>query len=199
VISKDKLNGLVLAGGRSKRMGHDKGVINWHGKEQRYHAYELLEKFCEDVFISCRPEQVSEINSKYKTLPDTYNSLGQYGAILTAFEKDPTATWLVLACDLPLVDEATLQQLIDSRDTSCIATTYESPFDKLPEPLITIWEPAAREVLQKFLSEGYTCPRKVLMKNMERVKLIKPLNGDALMNVNTPEDFERVKNILTTV
>jgi len=47
-----KLNGLVLAGGKSLRLGTDKGKINWHGNEQRYYIAELLQKFCDEVFIS---------------------------------------------------------------------------------------------------------------------------------------------------
>src|SRR4051812_47661865 len=54
---KKPLNGLVLAGGKSERMGRDKTRINWHGKEQCYYISDLLKPFCSEVFISCRHEQ----------------------------------------------------------------------------------------------------------------------------------------------
>lgn len=188
------LNGLVLAGGKSVRMGYDKSSIAWHGKEQRYFMANLLKQFCDEVFISCRAELQDEIDNHYKTLPDTFVDLGPYGAILSAFREKPDAAWLVVACDLPLLEADTLQHLVAHRNSSAVATTFESPFDGLPEPLITIWEPKAYPILLSFLSQGYTCPRKVLRNN--DVHIIKAENADALMNVNTPEELEKVKNIL---
>jgi molybdopterin-guanine dinucleotide biosynthesis protein A len=192
--SVSALNGLVLAGGKSVRMGYDKSSIQWHGKEQRYYIADLLKQICKDVFISCRKKQKHEIDSEYKALADTFTGLGPYGGILSAFRKYPDAAWLVTACDLPLLNLDMLQHLIKNRNPSAIATTFESPQDALPEPLITIWEPKAYPILLSFLSQGYSCPRKVLRNN--DVHIIKAINADALINVNTQEELERVKSIV---
>ncbi|WP_219921478.1 NTP transferase domain-containing protein [Rufibacter sp. XAAS-G3-1] len=189
------LNGLVLAGGRSLRMGQDKGAIAWHGKEQRYHVADQLKGLCQNVFISCRAEQQASLEEGYATLPDTFTALGPYGAILSAFREQPDAAWLVVACDLPLLDTATLRYLVANRAVSALATTFESPHDGFPEPLITIWEPKSYPVLLSFLAQGYTCPRKVL-RNSE-IHSLKPLNPDALLNVNTPEEVEKAKQKMT--
>jgi molybdopterin-guanine dinucleotide biosynthesis protein A len=87
--------------GKSLRMGYDKSSIEWHGKEQRYYMADLLKQYCDEVFISCRADQQNEMDSHYKTLPDTFVDLGPYGAILSAFREKPDAAWLVVACDLP--------------------------------------------------------------------------------------------------
>ncbi|WP_202915938.1 NTP transferase domain-containing protein [Pontibacter pamirensis] len=192
--AKPVLNGLVLAGGKSVRMGQDKGAMQWHGKEQRYYVADLLKQFCPEVFISCRPEQQNEFDSNYKTVADTFTGLGPYGAILSAFREQPDAAWLVVACDLPLLDQQTLQRLKESRSVSSVATTFESPHDSFPEPLITIWEPKSYPLLLSFLAQGYSCPRKVL-RNSD-INLLKPINPDALLNVNTPEDSEKVKQMI---
>jgi molybdopterin-guanine dinucleotide biosynthesis protein A len=198
MISKENnvppLNGLVLAGGKSKRMGTDKGSMQWHGKEQRYYMADMLEPFCEEVFISCRTEQEKEIDPKYKTLTDTFLNLGPYGGILTALRSQRDKAWLVIACDLPLMNEETLRYLIEHRDPKEIATTYESPYDGFPEPLIAIWDPGSYAVLLNFLGKGITCPRKVLI-NSEKA-ILQPQYPEALMNMNTPDDAERVKEIL---
>ncbi len=187
MISGDKLNGLVLAGGKSSRMGgNDKGMAIWHGKPQRYHMADLLASLCTEVFISCRPDQVAGIDPNYTALPDTYPDAGPTGGILTALEKASTAGWLVVACDLPLLDAATLQFLVSHRNVHAIATTFESPHDHLPEPLITIWEPASYPVLLAKLQEGFKCPRKILINNP--VSILAPPNPQSLMNVNTPAD-----------
>jgi molybdopterin-guanine dinucleotide biosynthesis protein A len=192
--AKPVLNGLVLAGGKSQRMGFDKGTVNWFGKEQRYHMADMLKPLCNEVFISCREEQRHEININYNMLPDTFTGLGPYGAILSAFREQPDSAWLVIACDLPLLDSNAIQFLVDNRNTSKIATAFNSPQNEFPEPLITIWEPKSYPALLSFLSQGYSCPRKVLINS--DVNLLHAPNPDALTNVNTPEDLEKVKRTL---
>lgn len=193
-LKEHKLNGLVLAGGMSTRMGKDKSTLHWHDKEQRYHMADMLAKFCDNVFISCRAEQASTINLPYKIITDTVAGKGPIVGILSALTTDTQTGWLVVACDLPLIDETTLQQLINSRDTSKVATTYKSPHDNLPEPLITIWEPKSAAALNEFKAKGYNCPRKVLINSDTHI--IEPDNPQALINANTPEDAAQVQSIL---
>ncbi len=192
--AKPILNGLVLAGGKSMRMGYDKGAVNWFGKEQRYHVADMLKPLCHEVFISCRSDQKPQINVNYNVLEDTFTGLGPFGAILSAFREQPDSAWLVVACDLPLLETETFKFLIEQRKTSAIATAFNSPDNEFPEPLITIWEPKSYPVLLAFLAQGYSCPRKVLINS--DVHLIQAPNPDALTNVNTPEDIERVKRTI---
>jgi len=189
------LNGLVLAGGKSVRMGKDKGAMQWHGKEQRFYMADLLQRFCAEVFISCRPEQQQQFkNENYSVITDAFEGLGPYGAILSAFKMNQNCAWLVTACDLPLLDSEAIFQLVSERDTNCIATTFESPHDGLPEPLITIWEPKSFPILLASLDKGYQCPRKALINN--HVKIIQTKDKAALMNVNTPQEMEKVQQLL---
>ena len=190
--TKPRLNGLVLAGGKSERMGFDKSAINWLGQEQRYQMANMLQQYCSDVFISCRSDQ--QTDDGYKRLLDTFTGLGPYGGILSAFREEPDAAWLVVACDLPLLSEQTLNFLTQNRNIASVATTFKSPFDEFPEPLITIWEPKSYPVLLSFLSQGYSCPRKVLINSDTTV--LDPPFPEELTNVNTPEELEKVKNAL---
>lgn len=198
MISKEnnfpKLNGLVLAGGKSQRMGNPKDKINWHGKEQRYFAADLLAPFCNEVFISCRKDQLENFDQNYNALTDTFLNMGPFGGILSALRSQRDKAWLVVACDLPLLDKKSLEFLIENRNIEKAATTYESPFDGLPEPLITIWEPKSYPLLLNFLGSGITCPRKVLISS--DTLILKPGNPDSLMNVNTPEDMTKAQEIL---
>ena len=191
--AKPVLNGLVLAGGKSQRMGFDKGAVNWYGKEQRYFMADLLQPFCDKVYIS-RSSDKQEINQAYPVITDTFLNLGPAGAILSAFREQPDCAWLVVACDLPLLNKETLDYLVQNRDTAHIATAFQSPDNEFPEPLITIWEPKSYPVLLSFLAQGYSCPRKVLINGGP--KLLKAPDPDALTNVNTPDELEKIKRIL---
>jgi len=184
------LYGLVLAGGESRRMGRDKGAMDYHGKPQREHMAGLLQPLCERVWMSVRPGQAVE--TAFPLLEDTFLGLGPYGAILSAFREHPDAAWLVVACDLPLLDGDTLAQLVQARNPSQVATAFQSPDNEFPEPLIAVWEPRSYPVLLQFLAQGYSCPRKVLINSaIERIEAARP---EALANVNTPEDVRRIMN-----
>jgi molybdopterin-guanine dinucleotide biosynthesis protein A len=145
--AQPKVLGLVLAGGKSVRMGEDKGQINYHGKPQREFAADLLRPLCEQVFISCRVDQMEEIDSEYDLLPDTFTGLGPFGAIMSAFREYPDHAWLVIACDLPLLNAQTLGFLLKNRNPSKTASAFNNPVSQFPEPLIAIWEPKAYPAL----------------------------------------------------
>jgi len=191
------MNGLVLAGGKSIRMRKDKTKFDYHGKPQREYAWDLLSSHCDEVYISCRPDQVSELPDRLNPLPDRFVGLGPFGGIVSAFSHDPNKAWLAIASDLPLLDAETLEYLIDHRNPSKIATCFMDSDNKFPEPLITIWEPRAYQELMFFMSMGHSCPRKTLI-NSDIERLDAPDTGKFL-NVNTPEDLERVERIFETV
>lgn len=189
--AKPPLCGLVLAGGKSERMGQDKGLIDYHGQPQREHLAELLGHFCTEAFISCRPDQAGDVKNP---LVDTFTGLGPFGGILSAFRRQPGAAWLVVACDLPLLDEHTISQLVGFRNPSMVATAFNSPASEFPEPLIAIWEPRSYPILLQFLAQGYSCPRKALINSS--VELLDAERPEALRNVNKPEEMEDVKAVI---
>ncbi|MGY0037154.1 NTP transferase domain-containing protein [Pedobacter sp. NJ-S-72] len=189
-----ELNGLVLAGGRSTRMGQDKGLINWHGKPQREYMADLLKPYCQKVFISCRADQKEEIEQGgYAALHDNYTDSGPLGSILSAFEQDENTAWLVVACDLPLMDKQHLDYLSTHRNPALMATAFAAA-NGLPEPLIAIWEPLAYPILKASLTTGLLSARSALLKN--EITLLNPVHQRALSNVNSPEETAEIRKFL---
>jgi len=189
MISDNTLFGLVLSGGKSSRMGQDKGLIAYHGMPQREYLYTILNSLCEHTFLSIRADQQKEVGSSYKTIVDTNEFSGPYNGLLSAHQSYPEAAWLVLACDLPLMDKKGLQELIKQRDSSKMATTFADIKNPLPEPLCAIWEPRAlRESIAYLESENSAGPRKFLINN--DVKLVFPARPEVLLNANSKSDYE---------
>lgn len=192
-----KFYGLVLAGGESKRMGQDKAKLDFHGRPQVEHCCELLSKFCEKVFISCRQGQASHMGSKnFPTIFDAppFAGAGPLAGILSAMQVHPNAVWLVLGCDLPFVTEETLATLRKGRDPTKIATAYRSTHDDLPEPLCAIYEPHGRGDILKFFKNGVHCPRKILLRG--DAHLLTQTDPRWLENINSPEKYEMTQKIL---
>ncbi|TLP80602.1 NTP transferase domain-containing protein [Maribacter sp. ACAM166] len=190
MISNAKLYGLVLSGGKSTRMGEDKGLITYHKLPQREHLYHLLKGVCNRTFISVRSDQEKGISQEFETMIDKDEYRGPYNGLLSAHAEHPEVAWLVLACDLPLVDKDALQQLIDGRNLNKIASAFADVENPLPEPLCAIWEPESLKQSVTYLNSGNgSCPRKFLIN--ADVNLVFPKNKEVLLNANSRVEYEQ--------
>jgi molybdopterin-guanine dinucleotide biosynthesis protein A len=181
------LLGLVLAGGRSSRMQLDKAALVIGHQPQLAAAYALVAPRVDRAFVSVRPDQRGEpLRARFPQVVDGAQGEGPVAGILAAQHLHPEAAWLVVACDLPLLDGATLDELIAARDAARLATAYRSAYDGLPEPLCAIWEPASGAPLRQFVEAGQSCPRRFLARHDAR--LLDPARPRALDNANTPDD-----------
>lgn len=179
------VNGLVLIGGKSTRMGTDKSELDYYGKPQKLYVKELLENNNLKTYFSVR-----ENSEKNDEIHDTFLNLGPFGGICSAFQKNPNSAWLVLATDIPFVNEALIQLLLQKRNPSKIATAIKGKNKEFPEPLITIYEPKAYTKLLQYLAQGYSCPRKMLIN--ADIEIIQ-VDDNLIRNINTPEEFNIAK------
>ena len=200
-VSKEvnPIYGLVLTGGKSSRMSRDKGEIHYHGLSQVEYSYNLLKEFCSEVFVSCRSDQAQLAHlSDLPQIHDRFIGFGPIGGILSAMSLHRNATWLVLACDLPMINTDFLKTLLDARNPLSAATAFYNVDEKRFEPLATIYEPKSYHKMFYFLAEGKTCPQKVLYNS--EVEIINFKKGDEvernLQNANTPEDYLEINTKL---
>ena len=189
------LRALILAGGRSRRMGQDKARLAYRNAETEVAR---LARVCRGdlglrVSVSVSAADDDALPGAARVV-DRFVGMGPMGAIASAFLADPDAAWLVLACDLPLLGAEDLRRLVSARDVRRLATAARADGKPWPEPLVAIYEPRAYRRLLDFLSLGYACPRKVL------------INGDTLevpfadarpfYNANTPAEREEALALL---
>jgi molybdopterin-guanine dinucleotide biosynthesis protein A len=189
------LNGLVLAGGKSKRMQTDKGALAYFGKSQRLHVSALLNGYCGETYVSYADESVIEHSEQLPVITDSFVNLGPLGGILSAFRHNPNAAWLTVACDMPFLSATTIDFLIQNRNPQKAATCFVDSEGKYPEPLITIWEPRAYPVMLQFLSQGYSCPRKILINS--NVEVLQAPDLNELQNINSPEERQQAMENLS--
>ena len=192
---ESKLRGLVLAGGRSSRMGSDKAtLVHPDGRTLARRSCDLLrEAGCETIVVSLRHDQ--EIPAgldgvEIVRVPEGASG-GPIAGIVAGLRLNPAADWLVVACDLPRLDAATLAHLISSKQSDEKFLAYRSEFDGLPEPLCTLYSQAALPILEQAQADDFRCPRKILIRN--DCRLLEPVTPRALDNANTPEDWATAK------
>jgi molybdopterin-guanine dinucleotide biosynthesis protein A len=150
--------GLVLAGGESRRMGHDKALISIQGKPAFFHAAELLKNFCETVFVSCRENQnlmsnlveqptwLREVfdNNEYSDngpLTGLLSCLAQLGIDQneTLPPEIPFDGLLVLGCDYRNMTQETLENVVAVGQTQNRICCYQNHITQFLEPLVAYY------------------------------------------------------------
>ena len=176
------MNVLILTGGISQRMGRDKALIERpDGTRQIDHVIALAKNVSDRVFLSTR-----DLNDRGTGLPllvDEEPGSGPTAALTAAAATDLRGPWLVLGCDLFLLDAATIDELLAKRDPARGATAFRNRIDGRGEPLCAIYEESsiartgsANRCLRKFLES-----LDPLLLDLQRPA--------ALDNVNSPADL----------
>ncbi|MBE9203561.1 cyclic pyranopterin monophosphate synthase MoaC [Synechocystis salina LEGE 06099] len=190
-VKQTPLYGLVLTGGKSKRMGKDKALIDYQGQPHGQYIYDLLSKYCEQVFLSARPGQWQGTPlENLPTLVDEGESTGPMSGILTALQSYPRFNWLIIACDLAYINSTMVEKLIAHARQDLVATCYENADRGFPEALCGFYTPLALKLFTKAQNIGLHCPVKILQ--MADYQLIKPDNLLDIANVNSPEDYVQI-------
>ena len=193
-MTQKALYGLVLAGGQSRRMGRDKALLSYGGKSsQLVNATSMLSEVCSKVFVSQRRDQSFP---KIKDVGIIYDSnekvKGPLCGILSSMQAFPNAHWLVIACDLPFINVATLEKLVEFYQArEPFYTAYRSTKDGLPEPLCAIY-PSGSDIDLEYLVDqtGNFCPRKLLM--LKNASLVDQELSNSLDNINTYDEFVKI-------
>ncbi len=129
------MTGFALAGGKSTRMGQDKGLIEIGGQPLIQLAVNLLKGLTDQVFILGPSERYGFLG--VPVLPDKVSSQGPLSAIYTALDSSRTALNLFLACDMPLMQLRFLKLLVErARQVDAVLMRFE---DGSLEPLCAIY------------------------------------------------------------
>jgi molybdopterin-guanine dinucleotide biosynthesis protein A len=187
-MANSPVYGLVLAGGESRRMGRDKALLLRDGQSQLEYVAALLEDAVDRAFVSVRQEQQGEPErGRFATIADRYEGIGPVAGILSAMDEHPEADWLVVACDLPNIDAATLDYLLENRSQEQPFTAFRSSYDELPEPLCAFYRADSNTIVREFVESGMVCPRKILIRS--DTLLLQQPDPNSLDNINTPDEL----------
>lgn len=182
--------GLLLAGGRSRRMGRDKATLNWSGYTLGDHqATTLVQSGAWPLLLSCRADQPWSPEG-FVRVEDRDTEGGVVGAIANAWTATDTDVLTVLAIDLPRVKTGLLQRIADMarEEQKSVVPLHENRF----EPLVAAWHRSALPALQQAavgnVSLQDVCAR---LRDEGRLRVYEPIADESgqLVNINTPEDL----------
>ncbi len=181
-----KIDGLVLAGGRSRRFGSDKRVALFDGDELVRLAFAKLAAVCAgSLFVAtgARRERLPG-TGRAVLLSDEPPGRGPIGGIRAALRRAQDGV-LVLACDLPAVRTSTLERLVRAARRGRRPAALRSGAGW--EPLVAWYPRAALHVVESELRSAKPAPYSVL-ERLGAVALAVMDLGEVI-NVNTPGDL----------
>ena len=186
------LTGIVLIGGASKRMGSPKALLELDGEKLFFRAAQKLAGKLDRVYLSGKVEQEGPTRSGgFPLIPDRYQDIGPLAGILSAFEYLPEDTaLLILATDMPLVDDASIDVLIRHRNPARYATIFRNEKNGFLEPLFAIYEARARSRFKQAVIDGQLAIHKILLPG--EIQVVDGLDERILTNINFPFEWKKL-------
>jgi molybdenum cofactor guanylyltransferase len=178
------LTGLVLAGGKSTRMGTDKATLRLHGERLIDRAVWVLQACCAEVLVASG-DGVRLTGLSVPQIPDAVPDAGPLGGLVAGLDAAAHRLVAVVAVDMPNADARVLKRLADSWGGQAAVVPR---MNRRIQPLHAIWAKAAARDLRVFLDHG----GRAVAAAVERCgALIIDADGwgPFAWNVNRPEDL----------
>lgn len=191
------IKGLLLAGGRSARMGRDKALLPFREGPLIERRFGLLASVTDGAYVSVnRDQEHREEYRRYPLLVDD-GGAGPLAGLLAAFRLCPEAAWLVLAVDMPYIEKSDLEALIAPGGQEAEAIAFYNPAISGPEPLCALYESAIGPRVVADAAAGRLSPRRLLEK--AQTCLLPAPNPHIFRNLNTPADYSAAQEELSHV
>ena len=201
-----KVSGLLLAGGRSNRMGSDKRLLIYKGRPMIAHSYDQLSAVTDEVLVLIADsndrdvlEPLLPIDARF--VSDSWPRKGPMGALISGLSAASHKTTLLMPVDMPLITAAFLHQLIAFKRQSKGIGKVLIPVDgEVPQVALGLYETSVIGTLENAFSKGERSLRDWCKSNPDLVRLVgHSIWGDwgkaqMFRNINRPEDFELLNN-----
>jgi molybdopterin-guanine dinucleotide biosynthesis protein A len=185
--------GFVLAGGESRRMGRDKGLLPYLGEPLAGFLARTVSQVTDSVHIIADPSRYGHLG--YPVVPDAVAPCGPAGGIYTALLQNRAEWNLVVACDMPQIDPNVLWALVQHAAMGggdCIVPLGP---DGQPEPLCAIYHSRCLPALKQAISDK-RLRMKDLVAEMHPI-LVAGTAAACFANVNTPADLRQLEDQAT--
>lgn len=185
MVAQKQITGIILAGGKSSRMGQDKGFLMHQDITFIQRIINALKPISQQLLI------VGD-NPNYDSLgitriSDQFTNSGPLSGLYSGLNASKTEYNLVLSCDVPLVNSDMLLELIPQDNTQTDAVIYTYKNRKMP--LIGYYNKKVVPILENELQHKRLKLTAALDKINYRTIEIPSKWESAVKNINTPEDL----------
>lgn len=181
--AKKHITGIILAGGKSSRMGTDKGFVLYNNKPFIKHSIDALRPLVDTILIVSDNPDYDSFNCT--RVDDAFKNAGPLAGLYSGLQQSETETNLILSCDVPLVNTSLLQHLLDENTEDATCIQFESQGKTMP--LIALYKKQCLSTCLELLNAGER-RLQALTHNLNTTTIA--LNGNLgqfTTNINTPE------------
>lgn len=184
----EPITGIILAGGKSSRMGTDKGILEIANKAMISYVIETVKKVTDKIIIISNNNNYNQFG--YPIYNDLVKEKGPLGGIYTGLFYSTTEYNLVLSCDTPLVNDAILKKLIQNtrNNTADIIIARDS---NSIHPLCGIYRKSIIEKIKENINDQHLKLKELLV--VFKTKTIDFETSEAFTNVNTQSELMEFK------
>jgi molybdopterin-guanine dinucleotide biosynthesis protein A len=186
------LAGIVLAGGKSARMGMDKARLNLNNMPLLAHVVTRLKKVVKPVIVVAAVKNQYSLTDGTRVIGDIFPDAGPLGGVVTGLTAVEEGYHFIAACDMPCLRSAVIRLLLEeARGADGAVPEIE---DRL-EPLCAVYHTRCAEPLRACLESGTRALHHALQTlNLKSVseETIRAVDKNLISftNVNTPEEFK---------
>ena len=195
-VNGGDITGIVLAGGRSRRLGRDKAVEPFGGQPLIRHVIESIEPLTGEIVVvvadAARAEALP-LEAEHRVAVDLYPDCGSLGGIFSGLSAANNRWGLVVACDMPFLNRQLIEHLASLRG-ECDAVV-PMPGEH-PEPTHALYSQACLPHIETKLRardlkiSGFFDDVRVRYVSEDEVRQFDP-DLHSFFNVNSPEDLAR--------
>lgn len=191
--------GVILAGGKSSRMGTNKSFLKIGNQTIIERIVDLMNSiFSEVILITNSPEEYKFLN--LPLFEDIYRWKGPLAGIHSALVHSTTEKIFVLSCDVPLMSKEMIQYIVEYKSDKPIIFCEAAGHY---QPLVGVYSKVILNEVENFISTTEVSNKSFhhFLKNVE-AEIIHPeklsfYKDELFFNVNRPEDFEELKKFFT--
>ncbi|HDJ33197.1 MAG TPA: molybdenum cofactor guanylyltransferase [Bacteroidetes bacterium] len=187
------VTGMVLAGGKSSRMGTDKALLPWGKTSMLEHAANRLRSVCHEVVISSN-DRKHRIPG-FALIPDIVPGIGPLGGILSVMKHRNDDYFLVLSVDLPLVTAAILEQILSFRKSYSLVIPVNS--NGMPQPTCACYHRKLLPLMEQMMRQGVYSLRPLIGHpecfSLPVQDFPDTFTPDTFININHPEIYEKYR------
>ena len=184
------VTGIILAGGKSSRMGSDKGFINFNGLLFIEHIIKALNPLVKDIIIVSNNSDYDKFG--YKRVTDIIKDSGPLAGLYTGLSYSDTETNLVLSCDIPLIKTLVLEQLLNPIHSNYDVVQLQSKNKTMP--LIATYKKACEHKCLELLNDGERRLQEVANQLFTKTIIIDSSLELYVENVNTINQLNHIIN-----
>jgi molybdopterin-guanine dinucleotide biosynthesis protein A len=191
-MNSKEITGIILSGGRSKRLGEEKGLAIFQGKPLVGYAIEALSPVCSRILISANNDLEKYARYGYEVITDTIKGIGPMGGMISCLEQSTAEHNIVLSCDTPFVNGGLFMYLLNSVESYQAAVPVH---DNFPEPLCAVY---AREVtgpMKEVINQkNYKLQDFLQRIDVKKVVISRELpffSGNLFANINSRNDLKK--------